>query len=294
MAEHKIDWGIDHPQYNIAKDVNSAILKYGCFTYDNMISIYTYPDGSCLIHAVLNGFFKPYRSGMIDNTKMDRKEYVKEVRKDISLYLESNELLKSIKQLSDKLNDDKSSDNKVAESKIAENNKVESPYFANLVSPRTVGKPSKKTIYEQLGNGNLLNLSKHAKNMTLESLQSVLNSTSSLEGDVMFEVLINYFNVNIFVLDSKAFDVSVHASADEKLRLPETPCVVLLHLPNHYELVGIRENNKIDTCFKLDNPFIKAILTRINLLKGNINESRTPAITKTIPDVPRKRLGRII
>jgi hypothetical protein len=52
----------------------------GPFSYKGLTRWATYGDGSCLIHAILNAFWKPYREGKLNGKVMDRLKFVSELR----------------------------------------------------------------------------------------------------------------------------------------------------------------------------------------------------------------------
>ena len=56
----------------------------GIFKDFNLIRIRTDMDGSCFFHALAKAYFKPYILGKIDNEPFDRKEFIKNLRKDLS------------------------------------------------------------------------------------------------------------------------------------------------------------------------------------------------------------------
>lgn len=57
------------------------------FSYPGMVKIYTEGDGSCFFHAIVSAFFKPYITGMIENTALDRNQYIRNLRTDLSRQL---------------------------------------------------------------------------------------------------------------------------------------------------------------------------------------------------------------
>jgi len=54
----------------------------------NLVRIRTIPDGSCFFHALAKSYFKPYIVGKIDGEPFDRKEFIKNLRKDLAKTLE--------------------------------------------------------------------------------------------------------------------------------------------------------------------------------------------------------------
>jgi hypothetical protein len=60
----------------------------GPFSYKGLTRWATYPDGSCLVHAILNAFWKPYRKGRLNDKVLDRLDYVKKLRHKLAEMLE--------------------------------------------------------------------------------------------------------------------------------------------------------------------------------------------------------------
>lgn len=57
------------------------------FKYPNMVKIYTEGDGSCFFHAITNSFYRPYITGMVGNTPLDKKGFIRNLRTDLSKQL---------------------------------------------------------------------------------------------------------------------------------------------------------------------------------------------------------------
>ena len=60
----------------------------GKFKYPNLVRIRTIPDGSCLFHAIIKAFFKPYIIGYLDGKPLDRSQFVRDLRKELSELLD--------------------------------------------------------------------------------------------------------------------------------------------------------------------------------------------------------------
>jgi hypothetical protein len=52
----------------------------GAISYPGLMRFHTYTDGSCLVHALLNAFWKPYHSGLLNGQPLHRKEFVRNLR----------------------------------------------------------------------------------------------------------------------------------------------------------------------------------------------------------------------
>ena len=64
-------------------------LEWDMFKDYNMIRINTDFDGSCFFHALAKAYFKPYITGKIDNSEFNRRDFIKNLRKDLSKTLET-------------------------------------------------------------------------------------------------------------------------------------------------------------------------------------------------------------
>lgn len=53
----------------------------------NIVRFETIGDGSCLFHAIINGFFKPYHTETINGIKISRKDIICKLRKELSMKL---------------------------------------------------------------------------------------------------------------------------------------------------------------------------------------------------------------
>jgi len=59
----------------------------GPFQYKNMIRIRTPKDGSCFFHAIVRSYYKPYITGKIDGKPFGKKDFIKGLRKSLSVKL---------------------------------------------------------------------------------------------------------------------------------------------------------------------------------------------------------------
>ena len=61
------------------------------FSYDNMVRLYTIADGSCFFHAVVGAFYLPYQTQLEDGKRFDRRKFIKNLRRDLSIKLDKPE-----------------------------------------------------------------------------------------------------------------------------------------------------------------------------------------------------------
>ena len=118
---------------------------------------------------------------------------------------------------------------------------------------------SKKTYYQLLGKGEIEILSKENPEFSLDNLQKLLDSSRPV-GNIFNEFVSNELKIDIYILDGKNKSV-YRTSDDDKLLYKNRDSVVLLYIedPGHYELVGLRDGDKIHTIFNPSHDFIKNI-----------------------------------
>lgn len=56
----------------------------GWYNEFNIVRFDTIGDGSCLFHAIINGFFKPYHTEEINGVKMTKGEIIRTLRKELA------------------------------------------------------------------------------------------------------------------------------------------------------------------------------------------------------------------
>lgn len=61
----------------------------GPFKYNNLVRLRTIADGSCFFHALAKSYFKPYITGLLDGKPFIRREFIQNLRKDLSVTLGS-------------------------------------------------------------------------------------------------------------------------------------------------------------------------------------------------------------
>lgn len=59
------------------------------FGYNGLVRIRTPADGSCFFHAIARSYFRPYITGKMDSQSFDRQEFIKKLRKSLSIKLGS-------------------------------------------------------------------------------------------------------------------------------------------------------------------------------------------------------------
>lgn len=57
------------------------------FNFPGMVRVRIPRDGSCFFHAITRAYFKPYITGIIDGKSFNRKEFIRGLRKSLSIKL---------------------------------------------------------------------------------------------------------------------------------------------------------------------------------------------------------------
>ena len=97
---------------------------------------------------------------------------------------------------------------------------------------------------------------------SLNSMKDELASDRPVD-NAYNEFISNILNKDIYILDVMKKDIYV-TGKDLDILYKGRESIVLLYIPGHYELVGIRNNNNdIKTLFDSDHPFIQSIQTRM-------------------------------
>lgn len=121
-----------------------------------------------------------------------------------------------------------------------------------------------KILYQTLSNGELESIGKEVPEYSLENLQETLRTGVAVDNAFM-EIVSDVLDLDIYILDAKTKDVYPIGTSGE-LYHKGRRTVVLLYLPGHYELVGIKLNNSIQTLFSPNHDFIESIRERLRLL----------------------------
>ena len=121
------------------------------------------------------------------------------------------------------------------------------------------------TIYDTLSNGNLKLLGKEFPNeYSLQALQKMLDSNESIDHSV-HEFISNEIGKDIYFLESDKMDVYKYGK-DLSLLYKKRPSIVLMHHNEHFNLVGIKnQDSTIDTYFDANHPFISEIIDNLNI-----------------------------
>lgn len=123
--------------------------------------------------------------------------------------------------------------------------------------------------YYTLSRGKLLDYSKQMPDFTLENMQALLDSSNSIDNRFN-EFISNVFNKDIYIIDGTTRDVYITGDDDEILYKGRESVVLLYYNRNHYDLVGILDDDRLITLFKPNHPFILQIRARMSVLRKKI------------------------
>lgn len=132
-------------------------------------------------------------------------------------------------------------------------------------------KPDAKSLapYDLLSRGQLKDLAKTLPQFSLAKMQAQLDSSDHVD-NAYNEFISNELNKDIYLLDLSKQDVYMTGNDDEILYRGRES-IVILYMPNHYELVGLlRENDPrtVDTLFQPGHEFIQALRRRMGELRA--------------------------
>lgn len=175
-------------------------LQCSWYTEYPVVRLGTIADGTCLLHAILQGYNPDYQT-----TVQKRSAYAKRLRTALA-------------------------------------------DFITLKDPEVPG----KSFYESAGKGEV------AAVVPLRALQELLRGTDYL-GDETYSLLGMCLGVNIYVVRATGTELHKYTSYIHPLRRQWT--VVINGTVNHYETVGLRTPEGIQTAFVPEDPFLRALET---------------------------------
>ena len=194
----------------------------------NLIRINTPGDGSCLFHAIENGFSIPYYQEMINGEKMDRNNIVRHMRKSLATKLAS------------KVSSDPNS--KTYYELINSGNTAEFQVSDNLPEYNY----SLENMQKQLASNNNIGYG------YIEFISNVLNK--------------NIYILSSTGKDIYPFGKSELANIYKKDRLSIVLYYIENEKSNnldHYELIGVMNDGVVDTHFEPDHYFIKFLYDKV-------------------------------
>lgn len=137
--------------------------------------------------------------------------------------------------------------------------------LSQKLSDKDPNSPTGKTFYEELCNGSTSTFAKEVPEFSIKIMQANLDSKVYI-GYGYMEFIGNAIGKDIYILDATRFDIYV----TDELRFMikgNRPSIVLFYTNNHYELVGVKNNDgKIDTYFNSTHSFIMFLKSRVQEL----------------------------
>jgi hypothetical protein len=124
-------------------------------------------------------------------------------------------------------------------------------------------------VYDCLARGKMKEFADLIKEYQLDVMRSELSDPDFFLDVKYLELLANELSKDIYVLNGLTEDVHVFDHADTEMYYKGRPVVVVLFLPEHFELVGIHKpNGDVVTHFAPDSPFVDALRRRYDDLKA--------------------------
>lgn len=128
-----------------------------------------------------------------------------------------------------------------------------------------LGKLESPLVYDTLSRGTLRDFSQEMKEYSLPAMQEELNSDSPID-NAYHEFISNEISKDIYILDFEKQDVYITGS-DLDILYKGRPSIVILYIPGHFELIGLRNpDGSISTFFDSQHPFIQRLNERLHEL----------------------------
>jgi len=121
-----------------------------------------------------------------------------------------------------------------------------------------------KIWYDSLSRGKLKEYSQGMPDFTLENMVKLLDSNQPIDNRFN-EFVSSVFDKNIFIIDNKTKDVYITGKDNDILYKSRDSIVLIWYNSNHYDLVGVIEDNKLRTLFPYNHDFIGKIKERLSM-----------------------------
>lgn len=129
-----------------------------------------------------------------------------------------------------------------------------------LASPVDPLDPDSPRHYDLMARGSLAEMSSNFPRYSLAAMQKTLDSDAWLDY-IFFEFIGDVLDKDIYILDESKQDI--YMTGEEDLYQKGRPSIVLGYRSNHYELIGLTEENGVTrTLFFPDEDFITQLRTR--------------------------------
>ena len=117
--------------------------------------------------------------------------------------------------------------------------------------------------YKTLSRGKLEELSQNLPELSLDNMKKHLGSNAFVDNRFN-EFISNVFNKDIYILNQDTKDVYKAGVEGNLLYRNRESIVIIWCNQNHFDLVGIIEENRIRTLFDPNHPLIQKIKERLN------------------------------
>ena len=146
-------------------------LPLKCTWYNDLVRIATIGDGSCFVHAILKGFYKPYQENNLASSRLD---LAAKIRRDLAIYLSYP-------------------DNK----------------YPNLTLWDTTAKGSfPRILMQQIANESLVEVIR--ADFSLFGLQRLFNSYSTL-GEESYSFISDSLDIDVYIFRATSEDIYPHS-----------------------------------------------------------------------------------
>lgn len=123
-------------------------------------------------------------------------------------------------------------------------------------------------VYDCLARGKMKEYSEIIKEYHIDVMRSELRDPDFFLDDKYIELIANELSKDIYVLNALTRDVHVFDHSDNDMYYKGRPVVVVLFLPNHFELIGVQTaTGDVVTHFSSTSPFVKALQERYLALR---------------------------
>ena len=158
--------------------------------------------------------------------------------------------------------------------------------LAKKLASRIDANPESPRYYDVISRGQLGDFSMGVNHYSLENMQKELQSDDPID-HIYNEFISDLINKDIYLLDLEKEDVYVTGN-DIDILYKNRESIVILSMPGHYELVGVRDNGTIKTLFKPDHEFIVMIYNRLktHLPNSDLPNSDLPTSDLPVQDLP--------
>jgi hypothetical protein len=223
---------------------NNEPLYWRNFDIFPMVRIFTIGDGSCLLHAVANSFYIPYRTESFNGVGIRRSELIRDLRKELSTKLS------------------------LPSDPLYPNGPLNYDLLAGGVLSTMLGKENP----EEFGLKAMMErLADPSKEITFEYMEFISNQ---LNKDIYF---LDSKSQDVYLTE---IDDSYLYKGRESVVLLYIEGITIGGITGmgHFELIGLRTNEGIATYFRPDHEFISYIQNRIRIKTTSKKSASDPNI----------------